>query len=313
MDRMQSTSPTAIKALISYSLLYANAPQEARTRAAQNSFNSLSWFKSALTAYMHDTALKLQCSVQDIHWMFQAPHEVSPGEYASSGCDSFSGWLSLVTSHSACVIESLILEAEHEFLEVSTGAASTGGSPSLLQQLQKEARTSIGPVDTGTPLEPELLQCLHLSTGINGTCPMAVAIKSIVYVMLHQNTSVLPFGVWRAACMHIVRWLQESIKGMQKRTPDVQVANVAKLLAQQQQVTGSGGVLNLPHAAMPAAHLIMMRAMLGEVIAAVNEAPVQVLLSFHCMYTSSSFNSSFHPSCACTLRAASDLFEPSLP
>lgn len=274
MDKMQSTSPKAKRAPISYSLLHAYAPEQAHACAANNSFDSQRWFKFALAAHMHDTAVRLQCSAKDIFWMFQFPYAVRPGECSSSGePESFAGWLTMVTSHSACVAESLILEAEHEFLEVSAGVVSTGGSPSLLQQLQKDANTPNTPVDTGAPLDKKSLQPLFLCTGLDGMCCLAAAMKHIVSLMLHRSTSVLPFPVWKAACMRIVKWLQDSLEGMQKRIPDAEGFMAA--LAQQEG-GGGEGLPELPQSAMPAAHLLMTRAMLREVIAVINESPKEV-------------------------------------
>ena len=223
-----------------------------------------------MAAYMHDTASGLHCRPKDINWVIQVPYELSMGVCLSSAGPTadFTSALSLALAHTAMVIECIFLEAEHEYLELSTGVEATGTpscrSSSLLQQLRDDSRCQTHcERAVGTIAAPDgmLLQCLHVSTAVHGTCSMALAMKRVVCVMLRRH-STLPYALWKAACIRAIRWLQGTAEGMRRRQPIAEALLAQRMLAALQQRAGhsdlaTGAPQQLPLAAVPAAQLVM--------------------------------------------------------
>lgn len=284
---MRATPPTAVRAPVTFANVAEFAPHCALASAAEGSYDHR-WFAPALAAYMHHTASKLHLHPRDVYWVVQTPYAVSAGDFLSSDGPTagFNSALSMCTLHNAMIVECLFLEAEHEFLEVSTGAAATGAVPSasqsLLQSLRDESRTPCPPIDAIPAPDESVANRLQVRTGLQGSCSLAVAIKDVVRVMLRRQRSALPNGLWKAACMRVLRWLQVSLEAMQRRTPDAEASLAQQLQALQQaggNDPGGGEQRGLPMAAIPAAQLVMTQEMLCEVISTMHETPLKVNLS----------------------------------
>lgn len=298
-------------AVVSYASVAACAPAESRASAATNS-TSHDWFQPSLTAYIHGSASKLSVQPQDVTWVAQFPYPLPGGGFLSTACclaeskaskhvsTAFSDALSQSTAQKACVVECLLLEAEHEYLEISCAkstkvsiSASHTKSSKLLQDLRDDAlRSPAPPKFCGAP-NRTVLQALHVSNGVHGTCSLAVAVKHTVACMLRKNCSALPLRLWRTACMRGAEWLHACLRELRAVTPDAEACltvHLEKLRADKSKsgfmpdcLKGGragctkvhpGKPTELPASAVPAATVLMTQAMLYEVstvIAAVFE------------------------------------------
>lgn len=271
-----------IKVPVSFANVAACAPRDANTSAADNCFDH-AWFLVALETYMHEAAAKLQCRVQDIRWTTSSPFELLSGDLLTvhGPTDSFSAGLTFNLGHMGAVIESLMLEAEHQFLELSTGVQSKLVSGPLLQELRRDAAQA-GRVDICSAPDPILLQCLQVFTDMGSTKPLAEAVRCVMHHTLHCKRTVLPTDIWKAVCLRVVRWLQGAVNRMQKATPDAEKTLAAGLVAVQKEGKSPSKETpaDLPLSDIPSGNLIVMRAMLAETITIMKEGPVQVCIRY---------------------------------
>ena len=268
---------------MSYNFILPYAPVDSEESAATGGYDHR-WVDTALAAYMHDTAADKQCRLQDVHWVPQLPYMLPDGECVSCAGPSadFGSGLSLVLAHTACVVESFILEAEQEVLGPPEAVSASPHSPSgqsLLEMLRNDANQPQTPVDKSAARDDVLLQLLHLHAGADGACTMAAGVKCVVQGMLRRQRHVLPVRIWKAACMRVVRWLQASVDGMQKRMPDAEASLAQQLLGMQGQggsqalgVEASSQQRGLPMTSISAAQLVMFRGILHEVLLELQEA-----------------------------------------
>lgn len=281
-DPLQPT-PTATRAPVSFVAVADYAPRDDVSSITRGSYDH-SWFERAIAACLHDAAAQLNLQPKEVAWVAQVPYELSSEKFLSTAGPTadFTSALSLTLSHTAFVVESIFLEAEHEHLEVCAGVVATSGNspgpPTLLQQLSDEGQRHAlrgAPVDTAAAPDSSLLQRIQVCAALNETCSLADALKCVVSAMLRRK-SALPHAMWTAACMRAVQWLQASAEGLRKRMP-----NAEAMLAQQMvplQAAGGNVCQQMPLAAVPAAQLVMTEGMLGEVLSALKKSSPQVQL-----------------------------------
>ena len=146
---MKDCSYTSLRASVSYTLVAACAPRESQAAAAGGTNNE--WFPGAMATYMNGTAESLQRRSSDIVWVTLLPYHLpSVGQCLSTNGikAGFETALSIVLAHTASTVESLILEAEHAFLEKACGHGGEGPGHELLQTLRNEAGGPGAPLDT---------------------------------------------------------------------------------------------------------------------------------------------------------------------
>ena len=271
---MHETPSTAPKALISYSDILQYAPRHVLSTIQDGSSDN-SWIEGAIAACMHAVASLMHLRPNDILWVTQLPYEVEAGRYMSTTGDttSFQSALAIVTNQSAIVAESLLLDAEHQYLEEEshgTTASSFQRNQLESQSLLEELRGDTVCASTAPPVEhmhgdEELLRELRVQCGVDQSTSVTDAVKNVVPVMLRKDNSALPYSLWRAACMRVAGWLQASTESMLCRTQHAEGdlrQHLSTALAKRSDCMHEEG---LPLSAMPAAHLLVTQAMLREV------------------------------------------------
>lgn len=100
-------------------------------------------------------------------------------------------------------------------------------------------------------MEPALLTLISCRCGDAELCPAGPAITKVVRAMLRPDQCALPRPLWRAACMHVIRWLQSRIANMQAKSESLEPleATQADLLKQLQQLQSHGKRFEEPSAA----------------------------------------------------------------
>lgn len=284
-DPAHSTPTTAARIAVSYPHVEACDPQASQASVHTGGIDH-SWFHPALASYMHATASDLQCTEKEILWVVQCPYQLPNGEFLSSGgpATSFVSTLAFAVAHSGMVAESLLLEVEHEYLEISTGATPTSAcacSALSLEQLREESLRPLAHVDTPEAPDPVLMQCMHVHMGAAGSCPLAVAVKSVAQAMLRRHNSVLPHSLWKVTCMRVLQWLQASVHSMEIQNPGAIKRLSGQVLEQRGDASNhsrdyEGHQADLPVSAAPTAQLVATQALLCETFEALHEDPVEV-------------------------------------
>lgn len=272
---MRDRPPTTLRVPVSYALVSACAPSESHASAADGGSNH-EWFTRAVNVCLNGTAAMYQRKTSQVCWVVMLPYAIHSlrERLSTTGLtSSYESALSILLVHTAVTFECLILEAEHASLEKEQanghgredGVRSPGHN--LLQMLLSESNGPCTPVDTYGAPDEQVTSQLHVHCGLEGLCPLSVAVRCVVQEMLRREMCTLPTQIWRAACLYVMRWLEKGLAAVGSR--------VAEAEASLKQQIATGG---LTLASMPDSQLVLTKLLLHEVGQAVKQGLQQVRL-----------------------------------